>query len=167
MWASVQSRGYPGQVEVYFPRTDGEAWLVRSATGHAAGQSRFTFVDPVDGTVLKEFSAADGIGAIGRVIDLGVSLHMGLLFGEPNRLLSLAGVLGVLVAVISGPILWWRRRPSRVGWFPPMVSLSAVPWGAWLVIIPLMILLPVAGISAVAALAVAWLVARLRRQQSP
>jgi uncharacterized iron-regulated membrane protein len=164
VWDAVNNRSYLGQVELHFPRKDGEAWLVRSAMGHAAGDGRYTFVDPVDGTVLKEFSAADGIGAIGRLTDLGVSLHMGLLFGEPNRLLSLAGVLAVLVAVVSGPILWWRRRPSRDGWFPPSVPLSAVPWAAWLVIIPLMILLPVAGISAVVALAAAWLFARLRRK---
>jgi uncharacterized iron-regulated membrane protein len=62
----------------------------------------------------------------------GIALHMGLMFGLPNRvaLVLLAGGIGAMV--VLGPLMWWKRRPTRAtgapGGHARRGALRGAPW---------------------------------------
>ena len=39
-------------------------------------------------------------------------LHMGNYFGRANQILMLIACLGVIMLSLTGPLMWWRRRPK-------------------------------------------------------
>lgn len=85
-----------------------------------------------------------GVGA--RAIELGVQIHMGRYFGLPNQLLMLVPCVGIVLLVVSGTAMWWRRRPrGRLG-APPPVSEARVR-GAVAMLIVAGMLMPLLGAS--------------------
>lgn len=153
---AVKGREFPRVLEFHWPRSAEDTWLVRGAMGYDPALSRYSFVDPRSGVILDERDWQD-IGLMQRPVSYGVALHMGLLFGNPNRLLSLWGVIGVLVMTLTAPILWWKRRQGRTTLFPPPADLRLLPRWSWVLIAVLALLLPVAGVTFLAALCLGWL----------
>lgn len=49
---------------------------------------------------------------IRNAVELGVQLHMGNYFGRANQVVMLIACLGVILLSITGPIVWWKRRPK-------------------------------------------------------
>src|SRR5690606_38184083 len=45
-----------------------------------------------------------------RLIEWGIATHQGQEYGEPNRLVMLAGCIAMLLLAGTAPILWWERR---------------------------------------------------------
>ncbi|MNQ58390.1 hypothetical protein D3C85_725940 [compost metagenome] len=55
-------------------------------------------------------------GWAAKGVELGVQLHMGNYFGSANQILMLIACMGVILLSITGPIMWWKRRPKgRLG----------------------------------------------------
>lgn len=78
-------------------------------------QSRTLYLDQFTGRTLAESTAADW-GAIQRVTDYSVALHMGTQFGVVTRTLVTLGCLAIIVSLISSILMWWKRRPrGRTG----------------------------------------------------
>ena len=152
---AVADRPFPAARTIELPRTIGESWVVHGQMGREPLRARWSFVDPHDGRILYDRSWAD-IGTLARPATVGVALHMGLLFGPLNRLLSLLGCLGMATAALTGPVLWWTRR--RRNEHLPAASDITPPWWLWVVAGVVLILLPVAaaGTAIVAAWAWAW-----------
>jgi len=137
------------------PATPGAPYLV-SAPALRAEDARVLFLDPATGAVLQDAPFASfGKGA--QAIEWGIAVHQGQQYGEPNRLVMLAGCIGVWLLALSAPILWWKRR--RVGRLaaPPRTTDPRMVRRVALVMLALGALFPLTGATMVVALAGEWL----------
>ncbi|MCW2867430.1 MAG: hypothetical protein JWR20_1618 [Marmoricola sp.] len=126
----------------------------------APSDERTVHVDRYGGTVRSAYGFAD-YPVLAKVVAHGIGLHEGRSLGTPNLVLSALFGLGVLALCVTGPLAWWRRRPSglRTGAPRGRMPLRATPWlGA--VVAVLAVLLPVFGVSLVAVLLLDRLVLR-------
>jgi len=48
-----------------------------------------------------------------KLADWIVGAHMGILFGIVNQLLLAATAVALIVVIVLGYRMWWRRRPTR------------------------------------------------------
>ncbi|MEO1087110.1 MAG: PepSY-associated TM helix domain-containing protein, partial [Acidobacteriota bacterium] len=76
---------------------------------------RYIYVDMVDGAVVGDRHRA--VGTAGDVfVALQFPLHSGKLLGWPGRMLiSLTGLI-LCGLVVTGYIVWWRKRRGRLAW---------------------------------------------------
>jgi uncharacterized iron-regulated membrane protein len=105
------------------------------------------FFDRRDGRILDEYRWKD-MGKVGRLTTLGVAFHEGRLFGRANQLLNAFAVLTVILLCITGPLMWWKRKPKgELG--APIVPASVSFSRPFIVFIVLAgALLPLFGVSA-------------------
>jgi len=79
-----------------------------------AEQARALYIEASSGRVLQDARYAS-FGAGARAIEWSIAVHQGQEYGEPNRLLMLAGCIAIVVLAVSAPVMWWkRRRPRRI-----------------------------------------------------
>ncbi|MFM9378535.1 PepSY-associated TM helix domain-containing protein [Gordonia sp. VNK21] len=93
-------------------------------------------VDPRTGTVVDVNRFADW-PLMARAANLGIALHMGILFGLLNQIvLALVAVI-LTVMIVFGYRMWWQRRrrgTHRPGRAPARGALRELPWPAIAVI---------------------------------
>ena len=87
-----------------------------------------------------------GVGT--KAIELGVQIHMGRYFGLANQLLMLLPCIAIVVLVVSGVTMWWRRRPEGRFGAPPRVD-GARLGGVFAILGTAAVLLPLFGASLV------------------
>ena len=91
-----------------------------------------------------------------KAFEWGIAVHQGMQYGQLNRLVMLAGCIGVWLLAISGLMMWWKRRPPRLS--PLRIGAPPAPHGARIrtavlgIVLPLCILYPLTGLSLLAAL---------------
>jgi uncharacterized iron-regulated membrane protein len=118
-------------------------------------------LDPYTGEVLQKIDFAD-YPALAQLTSIGISAHMGLLFGLPNQLLLAGLAVGLLCVLFWGYRMAWLRRPTRArgpltapaprGTFRALSQ--PVAFGVVLVAVAAGWLMPVFGVSLLAFLAV-------------
>jgi len=94
------------------PSSASPNWVARSDTQNRPLRVTLEF-DPQSFQLVKQSGFADR-PLVDRAIGVGVAAHEGQLFGWPNQLLGLLTALGYLVLVVSGALMWWRRRPMGI-----------------------------------------------------
>lgn len=90
---------------------------VFSAIGYAfndPAKERTVHVDQYGGQVASSYGYDDYPG-LAKVVSQGISLHEGRRFGTINMVLTTAFCLAVIASCVTGPIMWWRRRPRGSG----------------------------------------------------
>lgn len=122
---------------------------------------RTIHIDQYSGKILGDTSFAD-YGIAAKAVELGVQLHMGNYFGRANQIVMLLACLGVVMLSITGPVMWWRRRPKGRLAAPQPIEPARMRTVA-LITLGLGIVFPLAGASLALALAGEWLLPRLRR----
>jgi uncharacterized iron-regulated membrane protein len=132
------------------PASHGKPYLF-SATARAAEEERTLYVASSDGRILQDTGYAR-YGDAARWIDWGVQTHQGLEYGEPNRLVMLAGCAGLLLLTISAPIMWWKRRPAGKIAAPPRPPSQPATRGLLVIMLAGGALFPLTGMTMVAAL---------------
>jgi uncharacterized iron-regulated membrane protein len=121
---------------------------------------RTLFIDRYSGAVLRDI-AFDDYGVAGKTIELGVALHMGNYFGLANQLVMLATCIAIALLVLTGFVMWWRRRPAgRLGAPPRRAPLRMRYLGV--IVIAMAIVFPLAGVSLLVVLVADWLLQTLR-----
>jgi len=114
-------------------------------------------------------------GLPAKLTQWAIAAHMGLLFGLANQLVLLGLALAVVVLVVSGYTMWWRRRPTRApgvafALLPPRGALRAAPAWVWALVglgaLAVGLFLPVLGLSLLGFLAVDLLLG-LRARRRP
>nr|WP_238352820.1 PepSY domain-containing protein [Kribbella solani] len=128
---------------------------VFSAIGYAfddPGKERTLHVDQYGGRVVSTYGYSD-YPALAKVVAQGIALHEGRRLGTVNFWLTTVFCLGVVFMSVSGPLMWWRRRPKGKSLGAPRgrLPLRATPALAVLVV-ALALFLPLFGITLVAAL---------------
>ena len=139
---------------VNIPQTANLAWAVARQTRQAE-DARTLYVDGQTGAVLADARWAQfGMGA--KAFEWGIAVHQGMQYGQLNRLVMLAGCIGVWLLAISGLIMWWKRRPPslsrRLAGAPLAPPGPRARIAVLCIVIPLSILYPLTGLSLVAAL---------------
>ncbi|WP_040673842.1 PepSY domain-containing protein [Nitrobacter sp. Nb-311A] len=106
---------------------------------------RTLHVDQYSGRVVGDIHFAD-YGWAAKAVELGVQIHMGNYFGRLNQIVMLIPCIGIIILTVTGPIMWWRRRPK--GEFgapqplsPPRLRMSAM------IVVGLCVIFPLAGAS--------------------
>jgi len=72
---------------------------------------RTVYIDQYSGRVISDVRYAD-YGIAAKAVELGVQIHMGNYFGRLNQIVMLLPCLGIIFLCVSGPYMWWRRRPK-------------------------------------------------------
>jgi len=122
------------------------AVIVRAQDAHAV------YIDAGTGAVLQDARYGE-FGGGARAIEWGIATHQGQQYGEPNRLVMLAGCIAVWLLAITGVIAWWkRRRDGRLRAPPPALDRRRT-LGVAGAMVALGAIFPLTGLTMVAALA--------------
>ena len=122
---------------------------------------RTLYFDRYSGRLIKDVSYRDyGWGA--KAIELGVQLHMGNYFGRANQILMLVPCIGIVLLVISGVWMWWKRKPDGKLAAPPKVPGARLNIALGLMAVA-GVMLPLFGASLIAVFALDRVVAAVRR----
>lgn len=109
---AARGAGLSDPVAVTPPEEAGQAWTVSQVKRSWPLEQDSVSVDPSTGAVLETVRWADwSIPA--KLAEIGISAHMGILFGVANQLLLVALALGIIAVVVWGYRMWWLRRPTR------------------------------------------------------
>ena len=131
-------------------------------------EQRTLYLDQFTGATITNATAAQD-GALSRLTSLGIAMHMGSEFGVLTRISATLACLGVLTSVLTGFLMWWKRRPAgRTGLPGPAsgATRADTPKRARVAVyvsgVVLGVLYPVFGVSLIVALAVEAVLARRR-----
>ena len=168
--SAARAAGMTDPVAITPSTADGQAWEVAQVKRSWPLRQDAMSVDPSTGRVLDTVRFTDW-PLMAQAATVGISLHMGILFGIANQLLLVALGLGIVLVVVWGYRMWWLRRPTRPGATAPGGTRlpSARSIGViGVVAIGLGMFLPVFGVSLLAFLVVdaAWQQLRARRAVS-
>ncbi len=153
--------GLAHPITIALPK-DGQG--VFSAIGYAfndPAKERTVHVDQYGGQVVGTYGY-EQYPALAKVVAQGIALHEGRRFGGLNMWLTTAFCLAVVVSCVTGPLMWWRRRPKGSGELGAprgRLPLRATP-GLAVLIVALAVFLPVFGASLAVVLLIEHLVLR-------
>lgn len=143
------SEGAPPGFSIAFP-ADETGVYTASAFPNDPTQEVTMHMDQYSGQMLASVGWKD-YGLVPKVVEMGVSIHMGKYFGLANQLIMLFAALVTILLSITGTVLWWQRRPKGVG----LIGAPALPpyvqhWRVPLVLIAISgLIFPLVGLSLV------------------
>lgn len=112
------------KVEITPANGEGSAWVVNEIDRSWPTRVDAVSVDAATMKVVDHVRFAD-YPVAAKLTRWGIDAHMGALFGLANQLVLLAFAGGLVVMVVWGYVLWWRRRPRLVIGRPRAQSLLA------------------------------------------
>jgi uncharacterized iron-regulated membrane protein len=153
--AVADKRGLAPPYTLNLPVRPGTPYSI-SRTPDRAGDARVIYVDPGTGQILQDVSYAD-FGPAAQAIEWGIYTHQGQQYGEANRLVMLAGCIGVVLLAISAPVLWWKRRRNGRLEAPPRPTRSRDAKGVAALMLLLGLLYPLTGIAMIVVAGLDWM----------
>lgn len=120
---------------------------------------RTLYIDQYSGKIIGDVGFED-YGLAAKAVELGVQIHMGNYFGRLNQIIMLVPCIGIVVLAITGPYMWWQRRPMGAIAAPQSIAPPKLRTLA-LIIVAMGAFFPLAGASLVAVMLFDWLVAKL------
>jgi uncharacterized iron-regulated membrane protein len=134
---------------VALPEDDQGVFSVIGYAFHNPGQEKTIHVDQYGGQVVSTYGYQD-YPKLAKAVSQGIALHEGRRFGVLNFWVSLMFCVGVLLLCVTGPVMWWRRRPTGGGLAAPRGKLPVrSTWWVLLLLVALGLFLPVFGASLV------------------
>ncbi|MCD0449213.1 PepSY domain-containing protein [Actinocorallia sp. API 0066] len=118
----IASAGLDGPVEAVYPAKADQAFVVKQTDRSWPLRQDSKALDPATGEVLDTLRFAD-YPPLAKLTSIGISAHMGSLFGLTNQVVLAALALALIVLLCWGYLMWWRR--GRHGFGRP------IPRGAW------------------------------------
>ncbi|MFP8965171.1 PepSY-associated TM helix domain-containing protein [Pokkaliibacter sp. CJK22405] len=97
-------------LEIRPPHKADQAWLVREVDRSWPTQVDTVAIDGATGHITSRADFAT-FPLIAKLIRWGIDAHMGVLFGLPNQLILAAFGITMMLLIITGYRLWWKRRP--------------------------------------------------------
>lgn len=152
--ATLAERGVTGpKLRLFYPQGP-EGLYMASMIPDRAQEQRTVYIDPANGQVLDDIGW-DRYSPLGKVVEWNTMAHMGRQFGLLNQLIGLASCLFIVMTLVTGVVMWWKRRPAGGGVAAPKhLAGRRIPWGFWPAIVGLSILFPMVGGSLMAVLAI-------------
>ena len=150
----------PGAPERFGPPTP-MAWTIKSESQNRPLNRKITY-DVATGKELSRTSFADK-HVIDQAVNYGIAWHEGQLFGWINQLVGVLSALGLITLVISGYMIWRRRKPVDALGAPIAPAVPQKIREVVVIIAVMAILLPLLAISLLAL----WLFDRLLLPRLP
>ena len=150
----------PGAPERFGPPTP-MAWTIKSESQNRPLNRQITY-DVATGKELSRTSFADK-HIIDQAVNYGIAWHEGQLFGWINQLVGVLTALGLITLVISGFLMWRRRKPEDALGAPIAPAVPQKIRGVAVIIAVMAILLPLLAVSLLAL----WLFDRLLLPRLP
>ena len=145
---------------VFFPENvvDGDetvygAFTVSNSWPRKTGEARDLYLDQFTGQTLAEQDVY-GYGGVARALDTTVSLHMGTQLGVVNRIVMTAVALLAIFSVISGAVMFWKRRRQGTLGTPRRPMDARLANGVIVIAVALAVVFPIWGLTALIVLAV-------------
>jgi uncharacterized iron-regulated membrane protein len=113
-----------------------------------AQHARTAFVDQYSGKVLANNGWQDK-GALSKATSFGIIAHMGRQYGPLNATVMGGACLAIIAAVVSAPVMFWKRRPKGTLGNPRRPLDPRIPRQALIVAMLLGVLYPMLGVSIV------------------
>ncbi|WP_115854464.1 PepSY-associated TM helix domain-containing protein [Kushneria indalinina] len=161
-----------GRIEIVPAAGPGSAWKVREIGREWPTEVDEAAIDPttlavIDRTRFETFPLA------AKLTRWGIDLHMGVLFGVINQLVLVIFASALVIMLVLGYAMWWRRRPTRASTaVTPVTLIQALvraPRPAALVVVVAAVLLglalPVLGASLVLLILIDGAVALAQRRR--
>jgi uncharacterized iron-regulated membrane protein len=141
--AAVYPLGIAPPVLIAPPAIVGGPWTVTSDAANRPLRTSIT-VDGSTGALTSRRDFAERHW-LDRAVGYGIAAHEGALFGLANQLLGTLTALLLATLLVSGTVMWWRRRPDGVLGAP--ARLSRPRYGPVLIgaILLLMVAMPLFG----------------------
>jgi uncharacterized iron-regulated membrane protein len=137
------------------------AWTVKSEAQNRPLNKVITF-DAATGAEIARTGFADK-HAIDRAVGYGIAWHEGQLFGWINQMIGLFTALALITLVVTGFLMWRRRRPIHILGAPPAPALPARIKGLTVIMLALATVLPLLAMS----LAILWIFDRMILPRMP
>lgn len=104
------------------------AYLIYASDLHhgAPWATEIRFVDAYSGKLLQT-AGWEGRSLLNKIGNAGYSLHVGSILSWPGRILALVAGLVLAGLTITGPWMWWKRRPRGKLGVPPRAERFAWP----------------------------------------
>ena len=151
----AEVHGLKAPYEMRPPKGEEGSYWIRTVSKNRSDQNELV-IDQYSGDILKKIEFNDAL-VVAKTVSYGISFHQGELYGALNIAQNtLAAVIGVLLSV-SGFVAWWKRRPKGELGVPTTPEMR-IGIGMGLLIAALMLLLPLMGVSLIAALILDWLI---------
>lgn len=153
-------------VSIWIGEAPTEAYTIYASSRHhdAPWATTITFVDAYTGARLRTVGWSER-SLLNQISNAGYSIHVGSILALPGRILALIATLVLAGLCVTGPWMWWKRRPrgklgvppraDRFSW-PLLATLAALGW-----------LMPTVGYSLLAFGACELAVAGIRRLRAP
>jgi uncharacterized iron-regulated membrane protein len=110
----ARAAGLQDRLSVTVPSEPGGVYSVAEDADGWPVQRDSVAVDPYSGEILETIAWAD-YSPLAKLTTIGISAHMGLLFGPLNQLLLAGLAIGLLGVLFWGYRMAWLRRPTRAG----------------------------------------------------
>ncbi len=168
--AAAGRDGLSGPYFVLYPDAEDAVFSVMSDMWHDPSAPAYTdttlervvHVDQYTGSVAGRYGF-DEYSPTAKVVSQTIAMHEGQRFGSLNFVASALFCVAILFLCVTGPIMWWRRRPKGSFGAPKgAMPLRAKPW-LLVVLVALGVFLPLFGLSLLVVFAVEFLVMRRRR----
>jgi uncharacterized iron-regulated membrane protein len=158
--ATADAEGLQHPMTVVPPADPKGVYSVLGYAFHDPGREGTVHVDQFTGKTVSAYGYQE-YGALAKVVSQGIALHEGRRFGSLNTVVSAAFCVAVIFMCVTGPLMWWRRRPKGRLFLAPRGRLT-VKTGPVAVagLVGLSVFLPVFGVSVVAVLLLDQLVLR-------
>ncbi|MFC0560875.1 PepSY-associated TM helix domain-containing protein [Halalkalibacter alkalisediminis] len=141
--------------EVIYPRSK-EGVFTLSAFPPKAKDEATIHIDQYTGAILADYRY-EHYEFVGKVMAWGITIHKGLEYGLVNQIALLMLSLGIIAVVISGVVLWWKRKPkAHIG--APKLPEGKTAKGFFALMVVMGIIFPLFGLSIVFALIIEWLI---------
>jgi uncharacterized iron-regulated membrane protein len=150
----------PGAPERFGPPTP-MAWTIKSEAQNRPLNRSISF-DVATGQELSRTGFADK-HVIDRAVNYGIAWHEGQLFGWINQLIAVLTAFGLITLVVSGFMMWRRRKPVDALGAPTAPAVPQKIGGVVVIIGVMAILLPLLAVSLLAL----WLFDRLLLPRLP
>lgn len=109
--AVASEAGLRRPMTVALPVADDGVFSVIGFAFDAPSDERTVHVDQFGGDVVSTYGFAD-YPTLAKVVSQGIGLHEGRTFGAWSMAGSTLMCLVVIASCVTGPLMWWRRRPS-------------------------------------------------------
>ncbi len=167
--ATAAQDGLPTPYFVLYPDAPDGVFSVMSDMWHDPSAPAYTdttlekvtHVDQYSGVVAGRYGF-DDYSPTAKVVSQTISAHEGQRFGSLNFVASALFCVAILFLCVTGPIMWWRRRPAGgLGAPRGSMPLRRSPW-LLVMLVALGLFLPLFGLSLVVLYLVDLLVIRRR-----